>query len=222
MHYPIHTYTYIPAFINYRHGYRRRRQLGPSLPRGNLERHLECPDGHRSTGGRAPHGNRRVWAGLEVVDPTIINKPSSPKEKGVPGKEKEVAAPPKVPGTTPRGPNFEKTQRKREKRQRLKKRPAEAAGTEASRTDPKPKDPAGNAETPTTSHRGKRSLQDEETRNRFLCDCEGYCNLRIQIFGRPTVSAEELPNIPLPVLIQFIYRSGRLNRNTQGDNIPAN
>jgi hypothetical protein len=69
-------------------------------------------------------------SGLEVVDPTIINKPSSSKEKGVPGKEKEVAAPPRCPGTTPRGPNFEKNQRKREKRQRLNKRTAEAAGTE--------------------------------------------------------------------------------------------
>ncbi len=88
------------------------------------------------------------------VDPKNINKPSLPKEKGVPGEEKEVAALPRFSGTTPRGPNFEKNQRKREKRQRRKNRPAEAAGTEASGSDPKLKDPAGNAD-PTVEKRNK-------------------------------------------------------------------
>jgi hypothetical protein len=62
--------------------------------------------------------------------------------------------------------------------------------------------------------------REEETRNHYLCDCEGYCNLRIQIFGRPTVPVEDLKTIPLPELVKFIYRSGRLDRKTQGDTIP--
>jgi hypothetical protein len=61
---------------------------------------------------------------------------------------------------------------------------------------------------------------EEETRNHYLCDCEGYCNLRIQIFGRPTVPVEDLKTIPLAELVKFIYRSGRLDRKTQGDTIP--
>jgi ribonuclease HI len=59
----------------------------------------------------------------------------------------------------------------------------------------------------------------EETRNHFLCDCESYCALRQKIFGKPFLGTEDLQNISLRELTDFIHSSGRLNGKPQGDQL---
>jgi hypothetical protein len=61
-----------------------------------------------------------------------------------------------------------------------------------------------------------RCGKEVETRNHFLGDCEASCEARLKIFGKPFLAADEVTNLPLRGLMEFIISTNRLNSITQG------
>jgi hypothetical protein len=57
---------------------------------------------------------------------------------------------------------------------------------------------------------------EEETRNRFLGDCDAYCLIGFKFFGVPFVEPEELCIIPLTALRDYIGSTERFNPEKQG------
>jgi ribonuclease HI len=58
--------------------------------------------------------------------------------------------------------------------------------------------------------------REEEDRDHFLCRCEALCQQRMRIFGTPFLAPEDLRNISLPLLLDFIDKSKRFQIDLQG------
>ncbi len=53
---------------------------------------------------------------------------------------------------------------------------------------------------------------DEETSQHFLGECHAYMTLRLRIFGKLRITMEELSNLKLSSIIEYINASNRFNR----------
>jgi len=58
---------------------------------------------------------------------------------------------------------------------------------------------------------------EDETRNHFLCKCDKYWDARQALLGSYQVEPAHLVNVPLPVLMEFIVRTGRFRVDLEGD-----
>jgi hypothetical protein len=56
-----------------------------------------------------------------------------------------------------------------------------------------------------------------EDRDHFVCKCEAYCEVRLATLGSAFVDPSDLSEIPLRSILEFIKRSGRLDKSAQGD-----
>ena len=56
-----------------------------------------------------------------------------------------------------------------------------------------------------------KCLVEDEDRDHFLCRCEGYRELRERVFEVPVLEPEDLSNIPLSGILEFIKLSLRFS-----------
>jgi hypothetical protein len=64
------------------------------------------------------------------------------------------------------------------------------------------------------------SIGEEEDRNHFLCSCMALDWIRVQVFGNSPLSPEDLREISLQKLSEFIDKSGKFNVGNLGDLTP--
>jgi hypothetical protein len=55
-----------------------------------------------------------------------------------------------------------------------------------------------------------------EDRDHFVCRCEAYCEVRLVTLGSAFVEPSDLSEIPLRSILEFIKRSGRLDKARRG------
>ena len=53
---------------------------------------------------------------------------------------------------------------------------------------------------------------EEETTEHFLCHCIGYMTIRLHTFGSPLLTIEEVANIKPTIIVQFVKRTGRFDK----------
>jgi ribonuclease HI len=70
----------------------------------------------------------------------------------------------------------------------------------------------GLTDDPTCDYCG-REIED---RDHFICRCEAFCKKRLEILGAAFVEPKDLSEIPLRLILEFIKRSRRFEKATQG------
>jgi ribonuclease HI len=59
-------------------------------------------------------------------------------------------------------------------------------------------------------------LEDED-RDHFLCRCESHCTLRHMVMGVPLLEPANLQGLPLRLILEFIKKSKRFDKDTHGE-----
>jgi len=65
-------------------------------------------------------------------------------------------------------------------------------------------------------------MEEEEDRDHFLCRCETLARVRKRVLGSHPMDPEELANIPLSTILEFVEKSVRFSRSKEGGQNSSN